>query len=74
MPSNNNFFECSTSEGITLLKSENNLKKNILIDRNVSYEKIQFHFVLNGETNFHYNNGAYSLNVTKGNYIVLYNQ
>ena len=27
MPSNNNFFECSTSEGITLLKSENNLKK-----------------------------------------------
>ena len=74
MSSNNtNFFECSTSGGITLLKSENNLKKNILFDRNVSCEKIQFHFVLNGETNFHYNNGAYSLNVTKGNYIVLYN-
>ena len=74
MSSNNtNFFECSTSEGITLLKSENNLKKNILFDRNVSCEKIQFHFVLNGETNFNYNNGAYSLNVTKGNYIVLYN-
>ena len=70
---NTNFFECSTSGGITLLKSENNLKKNIPFDRNVSYEKIQFHFVLNGETNFHYNNGAYSLNVTKGNYIVLYN-
>ena len=74
MSSNNtNFFECSTSGGITLLKSENNLKKNIHFDRNVSCEKIQFHFVLNGETNFHYNNGAYSLNVTKGNYIVLYN-
>ena len=74
MSSNNtNFFECSTSGGIILLKSENNLKKNILFDRNVSCEKIQFHFVLNGETNFHYNNGAYSLNVTKGNYIVLYN-
>lgn len=74
MPSNNNnFFECSTSEGITLLKSENNLKKNIFFDRSVSCEKIQFHFVLNGETNFHYNNGAYSLNVKKGSYIVLYN-
>jgi AraC-like DNA-binding protein len=74
MPSNNtNFFECTTSGGITLLKSENNLKKNIFFDRSVSCEKIQFHFVLNGEINFHYNNGAYSLNVTKGNYIVLYN-
>ena len=54
MPSNNNFFECSTSEGITLLKSENNLKKNIFFDRNVSCEKIQFHFVLSGDTSFHY--------------------
>ena len=31
MSSNNtNFFECSTSGGITLLKSENNLKKYTL--------------------------------------------
>ena len=67
------FLETKIEEKFFVLKSKNDKDKNKLLKKEIDLNFIQFHFVIEGNTTFSFNNGAYKMDVSSGNYIVLYN-
>ena len=67
------FLETKIEEKFIVLKSKNEKDKNKLLKKEIDLNFIQFHFVTEGNATFSFNNGAYKMDVSGGNYIVLYN-
>ena len=67
------FLETKIEDKFFVLKSKNEKDKNRLLKKEIDLNFIQFHFVIEGNATFSYNNGAYKMDVSKGKYIVLYN-
>lgn len=67
------FLETKIEEKFFVLKSKNDKDKNKFLKKEIDLNFIQFHFVIEGNTTFSFNNGAYKMDVSSGNYIVLYN-
>jgi AraC-like DNA-binding protein len=66
-------LETKIEDKFFVLKSENDSERNCSLNKELDTTFIQFHFVLEGEASFSFNNGTYKMNVLKGKYIVLYN-
>ena len=67
------FLETKIEDKFFVLKSKNDKDKNKLLKKEIDLNYIQFHFVVDGNATFSFNNGAYKMDVSKGKYIVLYN-
>ena len=67
------FLETKIEDKFFVLKSKNDKDKNKLLKKEIDLNYIQFHFVIDGNATFSFNNGAYKMDVSKGKYIVLYN-
>ena len=67
------FLETKIEDKFFVLKSKNEKDKNKLLKKEIDLNFIQFHFVIEGNTTFSFNNGAYRMDVSNGKYIVLYN-
>ena len=70
---NKSCLETKIEDKFFVLKSENDSERNSSLNKELDTTFIQFHFVLEGEASFSFNNGTYKMNVLKGKYIVLYN-
>ena len=70
---NKSCLETKIEDKFFVLKSENDSERNCSLNKELDTTFIQFHFVLEGEASFSFNNGTYKMNVLKGKYIVLYN-
>ena len=67
------FLETKIEEKFFVLKSKNDKDKNKLLKKDIDLNFIQFHFVIEGNAIFSFNNGTYKMDISSGNYIVLYN-
>lgn len=67
------YDEILVEEGFYVLKIQNDTDLNSQIERNIDSTFIQFHFSLKGNAKFLFNNGAYSLEVSEENSLLLYN-
>ena len=67
------FLETKIEDKFFVLKSKNEKDKNKFLKKEIDLNFIQFHFVIEGNATFSFNNGAYKMDVSKGRYIVLYN-
>ena len=70
---NKSCLETKIEDKFFVLKSENDSERSYSLNKELDTTFIQFHFVLEGEASFSFNNGTYKMNVLKGKYIVLYN-
>ena len=70
---NKSCLETKIEDKFFVIKSENDSERNCSLNKELDTTFIQFHFVLEGEASFSFNNGTYKMNVLKGKYIVLYN-
>ena len=70
---NKSCLETKIEDKFFVLKSENDSERNCSLNKELDTTFIQFHFVLEGEASFSFNNGTYKMSVLKGKYIVLYN-
>ena len=70
---NKSYLETKIEDKFFVLKSENDSERSYSLNKELDTTFIQFHFVLEGEASFSFNNGTYKMNVLKGKYIVLYN-
>ena len=67
------FLETKIEDKFFVLKSKNEKDKNKLLKKEIDLNFIQFHFVIEGNATFSFNNGSYKMDVPNGKYIVLYN-
>ncbi len=67
------FSETTIGDGFFVLTYQNEKNEVETIDREIDSSYIQFHFCLKGESNFNFNNGAYTLNVIEETSLLLYN-
>ena len=67
------FLETKIEDKFFVLKSKNEKDKNKFLKKEIDFNFIQFHFVIEGNATFSFNNGAYKMDVSNGKYIVLYN-
>ena len=67
------FLETKIEDKFFVLKSKNEKDKNKFLKKEIDLNFIQFHFVIEGNATFSFNNGAYKMDVPNGKYIVLYN-
>ena len=67
------FLETKIEDKFFVLKSKNEKDKNKFLKKEIDFNFIQFHFVIEGNATFSFNNGAYKMDVANGKYIVLYN-
>ena len=70
---NKSCLETKIEDKFFVLKSENDSVRSYSLNKELDTTFIQFHFILEGEASFSFNNGTYKMNVLKGKYIVLYN-
>ena len=68
---NKSCLETKIEDKFFVLKSENDSERSYSLNKELDTTFIQFHFVLEGETSFLFNNGTYKMNVLKVKYIVL---
>ena len=67
------FLETKIEDKFFVLKSKNDKDKNKFLKKEIDFNFIQFHFAIEGNATFSFNNGAYKMDVSNGKYIVLYN-
>lgn len=65
--------ERPVEEGFILLCSENNSDKLQELNHKVDVEYLQFHFCIEGSTEFIFNEGSYSIHLKNEHSIILYN-
>jgi len=67
------FLETTIGDGFYVLAYQNEESTVKIIERDIDSSYIQFHFCLKGESQFHFNNGNYTLNVVEESSLLLYN-
>ena len=67
------FLETKIEDKFFVLKTKNEFDKKKFLKKEIDLSFIQFHFVIEGNAIFSFNNGAYKMDVSSGKYIVLYN-
>ncbi len=67
------YREVLVEDGFYVLKIQNDTDEPKVIEREIDSSFIQFHFCLKGESKFYFNQGAYHLEVSEENSLLLYN-
>ena len=67
------FLETKIEDKFFVLKTKNEFDKKKFLKKEIDLSFIQFHFAIEGNAIFSFNNGAYKMDVSSGKYIVLYN-
>ena len=67
------FREVLIEEGFYVLKIQNDTEEVQKVQRQIDSTYIQFHFCLKGHARFNFNQGAYGLEVSEENSLLLYN-
>lgn len=67
------FREVFIEEGFYVLKIQNDTEETRKVQREIDSTYIQFHFCLKGNARFNFNQGAYGLEVSEENSLLLYN-
>ncbi|AKA35108.1 MAG: AraC family transcriptional regulator [Muricauda sp.] len=67
------FREVFIEDGFYVLKIQNDTEEIQKVEREIDSTYIQFHFCLKGNARFNFNQGAYGLEVSEENSLLLYN-
>lgn len=67
------FWEVFIEDGFYVLKIQNDTEEIQKVEREIDSTYIQFHFCLKGNARFNFNQGAYGLEVSEENSLLLYN-
>jgi AraC-like DNA-binding protein len=66
-------FNAEVENGFYILNTTNESNKKSYLKKEIDSSYIQFHFMIEGNSTFIFNDGVYKMNVENGKYIVLYN-